>query len=391
MSATIDAANDPASVTTDTESMLRAELRQVRGIADQAITGDIDEKLRPPVSALCFSGGGIRSAAFNLGVARALAKFGLLKQIDYLSTVSGGGYIGSWLQVLIKEQLKEQSGATHAERLAEAERLLVQPRPDAVRKLRDFGNFLTPRVGMGSPDTWGAVVLYLRNMLLNWAVLAPVLLLAVLAPIFHRTATWQAGTLDWLTIALVALAWVGLCGGVFRTSQMLPTHQAEKDFGEPAPSKTAVTQITAVALAWAMVAPVLLQHLTASRWQPGADGQPFNLASASDRDLMAVWLPLPVLQAAAMLLGYGLAWALACRRSTPGADTYRANVWRWCAATFASAVLLAIAIRLFLPWLAAQNGDTATLLTSSSHYGKSVSEPAVPSQFPRFGPLSFQA
>ncbi|MSP01342.1 MAG: hypothetical protein EXR07_09895 [Acetobacteraceae bacterium] len=28
---------------------------------------------------------------------------------------------------------------------------------------------------------------------------------------------------------------------------------------------------------------------------------------------------------------------------------------------------------------------------SSSHYGKSVSEPAVPSQFPRFGPLSFQA
>ena len=46
---------------------------------------------------LAFSGGGIRSATFNLGVLQALSKIGLLKQVDYLSTVSGGGYIGSWL------------------------------------------------------------------------------------------------------------------------------------------------------------------------------------------------------------------------------------------------------------------------------------------------------
>jgi hypothetical protein len=46
---------------------------------------------------LAFSGGGIRSATFNLGVLQALSKIGLLRQCDYLSTVSGGGYIGSWL------------------------------------------------------------------------------------------------------------------------------------------------------------------------------------------------------------------------------------------------------------------------------------------------------
>jgi hypothetical protein len=46
---------------------------------------------------LAFSGGRIRSATFNLGVLQGLADLGLLPMIDYLSTVSGGGNIGSWL------------------------------------------------------------------------------------------------------------------------------------------------------------------------------------------------------------------------------------------------------------------------------------------------------
>ena len=50
---------------------------------------------------LAFSGGGIRSATFNLGVLQALSELKLLKEFDYLSTVSGGGYIGSWLSAWI--------------------------------------------------------------------------------------------------------------------------------------------------------------------------------------------------------------------------------------------------------------------------------------------------
>lgn len=49
------------------------------------------------LTGLAFSGGGIRSATFNLGVLQTLAKRELINQFDYLSTVSGGGYIGSWL------------------------------------------------------------------------------------------------------------------------------------------------------------------------------------------------------------------------------------------------------------------------------------------------------
>src|SRR5258707_7547970 len=51
--------------------------------------------------ALCLSGGGIRSASFALGVLQALAQSNLLTRFHYLSTVSGGGYIGAWLSALL--------------------------------------------------------------------------------------------------------------------------------------------------------------------------------------------------------------------------------------------------------------------------------------------------
>ncbi|MEM6797804.1 MAG: patatin-like phospholipase family protein, partial [Acidobacteriota bacterium] len=46
---------------------------------------------------LAISGGGIRSATFAQGVLGRLAREDLLPEFDYLSTVSGGGYFGSFL------------------------------------------------------------------------------------------------------------------------------------------------------------------------------------------------------------------------------------------------------------------------------------------------------
>src|SRR5579864_1135084 len=43
-----------------------------------------------------LSGGGIRSATFCLGLFQGLAKQHLLSKIDYMSTVSGGGYFGAF-------------------------------------------------------------------------------------------------------------------------------------------------------------------------------------------------------------------------------------------------------------------------------------------------------
>lgn len=79
-----------------------------------------DLRANLPISDYCadgfwglgFSGGGIRSATFNLGILQAFAKQGLLRKVDYLSTVSGGGYIGSWLSALIlrkRQQLEARN------------------------------------------------------------------------------------------------------------------------------------------------------------------------------------------------------------------------------------------------------------------------------------------
>ena len=62
--------------------------------------------LREKRAALCISGGGIRSATFGLGILQGLARCGLLDKFHYLSTVSGGGYIGSWLSAWIKNHPK---------------------------------------------------------------------------------------------------------------------------------------------------------------------------------------------------------------------------------------------------------------------------------------------
>ncbi|MFN2397764.1 MAG: hypothetical protein ABR543_03815, partial [Gemmatimonadaceae bacterium] len=50
---------------------------------------------------LAMSGGGIRSATTNLGILQALARMRILPLVDYLSTVSGGGYIGACLSSLL--------------------------------------------------------------------------------------------------------------------------------------------------------------------------------------------------------------------------------------------------------------------------------------------------
>ena len=129
---------------------------------------------------LAFSGGGIRSATFNLGVLQALADLRLLYRIDYLSTVSGGGYIGGWLAAWTK-WLK--SFAKVQERLS-ADRVHQRDNkePTEVRFLRVFSNYLTPKLGFFSGDTWTMVAIYLRNMLLNQIVVLATLVALLLAP-----------------------------------------------------------------------------------------------------------------------------------------------------------------------------------------------------------------
>lgn len=63
-----------------------------------------EPKQTKDLAGLSLSGGGIRSASFSLGIMQALAYKNWLSKIDYLSTVSGGGYIGTSLTWLLSKK-----------------------------------------------------------------------------------------------------------------------------------------------------------------------------------------------------------------------------------------------------------------------------------------------
>lgn len=137
-------------------------------------------------TALCLSGGGIRSGTFALGVVQGLACIksrstgvesdSMLRDITYLSTVSGGGYTGGWLSAWINQEDTDQVFY----KLSGESDPLQEPAP--LRHLRQYSNYMTPVVGLFSADTWTLFATYLRNMLLNWMIIIPFLAAVVTLP-----------------------------------------------------------------------------------------------------------------------------------------------------------------------------------------------------------------
>ena len=88
------------------EAVFAAELsliekrRLAGGFTPERHPLDAHHAIQHGLVGLALSGGGIRSASVNLGVLQALGKRGVLHHVDYLSTVSGGGYIGAALSSL---------------------------------------------------------------------------------------------------------------------------------------------------------------------------------------------------------------------------------------------------------------------------------------------------
>jgi hypothetical protein len=177
-------------------------------------------------AALCISGGGIRSATFGLGILQGLARCGLLDKFHYLSTVSGGGYIGSWLSAWIN-----RAGLTGAitQLGHQSEHTRPNPEPVEIQNLRSYSNYLSPRLGMLSADSWTLVGSYLRNLLLNWCVIIPLLAAFLALPwIFSSIVMMdpppRSDAILWVGAVLVAIgvAYMGLnlpCGRNLRWDQ----------------------------------------------------------------------------------------------------------------------------------------------------------------------------
>ena len=149
------------------------------------------DALRSHLVGLTFSGGGIRSATFAVGILQGLATLGLLKRIDYLSTVSGGGWAGGWLAAWLKregslrnvEKQLARSRVSHAqaERHFLERKVVVDEEPEPIHHLRAYSRFLAPRSGYLTADMWSLVTTYLRNVTINLSMLLPAALALVFA------------------------------------------------------------------------------------------------------------------------------------------------------------------------------------------------------------------
>jgi hypothetical protein len=161
---------------------------------------------------LALSGGGIRSATFNLGILQGMSDLDLLRRVDYLSGVSGGAHIIGWLSAWIK---REFEGIRRVQRWLSPVR---SPTPDTdethpIQFLRKFSNYLAPRKGFLSADVWSMFAVWLRNTLLNqivlWLLLASVLCVPKLIFALFDHPDWaktpDAGWIGSLTIVLTAL------------------------------------------------------------------------------------------------------------------------------------------------------------------------------------------
>src|SRR5262249_39968774 len=124
---------DPASAcgpeTVSPASGAAAPEQKKLGVASETI-------LRPTAGSnlvgLALSGGGIRSASFCLGALQALDQAGVLKNVDYLSTVSGGGYIGTSMSAAM----------THSKGQFPFTSSLTQDEPYPVQHIRNYSNYL---------------------------------------------------------------------------------------------------------------------------------------------------------------------------------------------------------------------------------------------------------
>jgi len=174
----VKSAQQDADYTERFEDVRLAELQWIE--QRRAAVGNIPE--RSPLVGLALSGGGIRSAAFNLGVLQALARKRLLQRIDYLSSVSGGGYIASCLTWL----------ATHSPDAASRFDALALPNGGGtvLDWLRAHGRYLITGRGLSG---WSLSASILAGTLLNLFVLLPLLLVAIgLASYEWLALSWPA-------------------------------------------------------------------------------------------------------------------------------------------------------------------------------------------------------
>lgn len=258
------------------------------------------------LAGLAFSGGGIRSATFNLGFLQGLANRRVLHGFDYLSTVSGGGYIGGWLSALLWRRNGGQPvGEAQVLALAQSELAtppasgprptedrLYPPESAAVRFVRRYADYLTPRLGL-SGDTLALVSVMLRNVFV-----IQMLLLSLLVTVFSVMLLVAGADKNIDAAAAVGLPFLGVSLMLLALAAALHAQAVRRDDASPVTFGTATEKLRQQPPNLLISVSILLPALASGL----ALALAFKAAEAQSVPARMLWL-------IAAVCGYAMAWA----------------------------------------------------------------------------------
>ncbi|MCX2574943.1 patatin-like phospholipase domain-containing protein [Pedobacter sandarakinus] len=273
------------------ENISSAELDIINTIPDPLVRASA-LKLR----GLAFSGGGIRSATFNLGILQKLSELNQLNSYDFISTVSGGGYIGSWFIAWLKRvgSINQLSLLLNSKESADPQAEEVRP----IRWLRMYSNYLSPNTGIMSADSWTMGLTWLRNTLINQVILI-LLLCTMLSGVALTFELWnQLGfqsdfgfqRLFWWTFLI-------LCIGAAITSSGMRLY--DREYAPPSKYKFGSSKYMPVALLfWAAASSFLISAWIKNQLQ-------YLVANTFDKDQIILPTALAALLAMLILTFFG--------------------------------------------------------------------------------------
>ncbi|MEA2953247.1 MAG: hypothetical protein QOJ96_2767, partial [Alphaproteobacteria bacterium] len=383
-----------------TEQILREEAAAIHGEDKvRAATGaNLNHTLNNLDSAaLCLSGGGIRSAAFGLGVLQALAlhpraegkgtaanslESSLLAKFHYLSTVSGGGYIGSWLSAF-----RKRSDFPTVWRALTGRPSGPNVEPPPLAWLRSYSNYITAKLGLTSADTWTAVAQYVGNLLLNWLIILPVvcipiLVLKILAVLLdavmlvrnwnprHLFAVEDVCTINWQPYALFAVGGAAcLIVALGFLTHSRPSRQLEDTKAE----RIGVDQTAFIwgFLIWSVLAAVALSQVVGS--DPIGKlfvklGSACNAISQDATGLLRPLFPLWQFLAAGALVGfvvYAAGWIVGWPRKR---DVRDFALWSASGVVYGALVALGFYLYLIIPGADEKQAELAKFTDSPAMY-----------------------
>lgn len=165
------------------------------------------------VVGLAISGGGLRSATFALGIVQELARRGVMKDIDVMSTVSGGGYIGSFLSCVLSDPNPNVGLAPGNQPFGKA----GTAESSSIRHIRNHSKYLAE----GGFSTFAHIAfLILYGIAMSLLLSAPTVLIAAVIAIYGFGIGETQGKLlpDGALIWVSSIGWFGLLGSAVSLS-----------------------------------------------------------------------------------------------------------------------------------------------------------------------------